>query len=214
VTGLSLEGDLSSFREAIRREHLQKVEALEKQRDNEIAELIADRRTSVQRRVSKLRKEQEEKYLFLAGEMSKDSYAAARASFLDEFSKIRGGFEETLRGCIEGIRRSERERYAVVLRRLAAEALRVCGRPAVVFVESQDRDLLSSGTLESGFEDGVEIREENLDGWGGCRAVSENMVVDNTLLARWRRLSPSFSVRLSLLMNDSFSEIHNRISKL
>ncbi|NCC57634.1 MAG: hypothetical protein EOM17_08400 [Synergistales bacterium] len=214
MTGLSLEGDLSSFREAIRREHLQKVEALEKQRDNEIAELIADRRTSVQRRVSKLRKEQEEKYLFLAGEMSKDSYAAARASFLDEFSKIRGGFEETLRGRIEGIRRSERERYAVVLRRLAAEALRVCGRPAVVFVEPQDRDLLSSGTLESGFEDGVEIREENLDGWGGCRAVSENMVVDNTLLARWRRLSPSFSVRLSLLMNDSFSEIHNRISKL
>lgn len=214
MTGLSLEGDLSSFREAIRREHLQKVEALEKQRDNEIAELIADRRTSVQRRVSKLRKEQEEKYLFLAGEMSKDSYAAARASFLDEFSKIRGGFEETLRGCIEGIRRSERERYAVVLHRLAAEALRVCGRPAVVFVEPQDRDLLSSGTLESGFEDGVEIREENLDGWGGCRAVSENMVVDNTLLARWRRLSPSFSVRLSLLMNDSFSEIHNRISKL
>lgn len=214
MTGLSLEGDLSSFREAIRREHLQKVEALEKQRDNEIAELIADRRTSVQRRVSKLRKEQEEKYLFLAGEMSKDSYAAARASFLDEFSKIRGGFEETLRGRIEGIRRSERERYAVVLRRLAAEALRVCGRPAVVFVEPQDRDLLSSGTLESDFEDGVEIREENLDGWGGCRAVSENMVVDNTLLARWRRLSPSFSVRLSLLMNDSFSEIHNRISKL
>jgi vacuolar-type H+-ATPase subunit E/Vma4 len=81
-------------------------------------------------------------------------------------------------------------------------------------VEPQDRDLLSSGTLESDFEDGVEIREENLDGWGGCRAVSENMVVDNTLLARWRRLSPSFSVRLSLLMNDSFSEIHNRISKL
>jgi len=214
VTGLSPEGDLSSFREALRREHLQKVEALERQRDNEIAELIADRRTSVQRRVSKLRKEQEGKYLFLAGEKGRNSYAAARTSFLDEFSKIRSGFEDALRGRIEEIRRSERERYGEILRRLATEALRVCGRPAVVFVEPQDRDLVSSGILESGLEEGVEIREENFDGWGGCRAVSENMVVDNTLLARWRRLSPSFSVRLSLLMNDSFSEINSRISKL
>jgi len=214
VTGLSPEGDLPSFREALRREHIQKVESLEKQRDNEIAELIADRRTSVLRRVSKLRKEQEGKYLFLAGEKSKDSYAAARASFLDEFSKIRSGFEDALRGRIEEIRRSERERYGMVLRRLAAEALCVCRRPAVVFVEPQDMDLLSAGAMESGFEEGVEVREENLDGWGGCRAVSENMGVDNTLLARWRRLIPSFSVRLSLLMNDSFSEIHSRISKL
>ena len=60
----------------------------------------------------------------------------------------------------------------------------------------------------------VEVREENIDGWGGCRAETENEIIDNTLLARWGRMKTVFSLRLSRLANDSFTEIRRRINKL
>jgi hypothetical protein len=206
--------DLESFKDALEREHLEKVRLLERERDEEIADLIAARRLSVQKKVAALRKEQEKRFRFLAAEMRKNASASAGAFFLGEFSNLATSFGDELRKMAEALRTSERERYGRVLSRLAEEALQSCGRPAILLVERGDGELLREAAEKSGLFEGVEIREANLNGWGGCRAETENEIIDNTLLARWGRMSSCFSLRLSRPMHDSFTEIHRRISQL
>ena len=206
--------DLESFKDALGREHLEKVRLLERERDEEIADLLAARRLSVQKKVAALRKEQEDRFRFLAAEKRKNASASAGAFFLGEFSNLGASFGDELRKMAETLRTSDRERYGRVLSRLAEEALQYCGRPAVLLVERGDGELLREAAEKSGLFEGVEIREANLNGWGGCRAETENEILDNTLLTRWGRMSSCFSLRLSRLMHDSFTEIHRRISQL
>jgi hypothetical protein len=206
--------DLESFKEALAREHLEKVRLLERNRDEEIADLIAARRLSVQKKVSALRKEQEERFRFLAAEKRKSASASAGAFFLGEFSNLGTSFGEELRKMAETLRSFDREGYGRILARLAEEVLGACGRPAVLLVEKGDAELLRETAGNRSLFEGVEIREANLNGWGGCRAETENEILDNTLLTRWGRMSSRFSLRLSRLMHDSFTEIHRRISQL
>ena len=206
--------DLESFKEALAREHLEKTGRLERARDDEIADLIADRRLSVQKKVATIRKEQDDRFRSLAAERRKSASASAGAFFLGEFSVLGTSFGEELREMAETLRASDRTRYGRVLSRLAEEALGACGRPAVLLVEKGDAELLRETAGSGSLFDAVEIRETNLNGWGGCRAETENEIIDNTFLTRWERLSSWFSLRLSRCMHDSFTEIHRRIAKL
>ncbi|MBL3539267.1 hypothetical protein [Aminivibrio sp.] len=206
--------DLESFKEALEREHLEKVRLLEMARDEEIADLIAARRLSVQKKVAALRKEQEDRFRLLAEETRKNASASATAFFLEAFSNLTASFGEELRKMAETLRISDRERYGRALSRLAEEALECFGRPAVLLVEKGEGELLRKTAENGGLFDGVEIREANLNGWGGCLAETENEILDNTLLTRWGRMSACFSLSLSRLMHDSFIEIHRRISQL
>ena len=205
---------LESFKEALRREYLEKVDLLERERDAEISDLIAARRISVQKKVAALRKEQEDRFRFLASERRKDASASAGALFLEEFADVRLSCAEELRHKTETLRKTDRERFGRVLARLAKEALEACGRPAVLLVESGDSEILREAVGDACFFEGVEIRETHLNGWGGCRAETDNEIIDNTFLTRWGRQSSQFSLTLSRIMHDSFSEIHQRISQL
>lgn len=206
--------DLESFKEALAREHLEKTGRLERARHDEIADLIAERRVSVQKKVTALRKEQDARFSFLAGEKRKSASASAGAFFLGEFSNLAASFGEDLHKMADTLRTSDRERYGRALSRLAEEALMSCGRPAVLLVETGDADLLRETAENRSLFEGVEIRETHLNGWGGCRAETENEIIDNTFLTRWERLSSWFSLRLSRCMHDSFTEIHRRIAEL
>ncbi|NLK18920.1 MAG: hypothetical protein GX310_03930 [Synergistaceae bacterium] len=205
---------LESFKEALKREHLAGIKRLEQERDEKITNLVAEGRMAVQKKVSALRKEQDARFNSLAGEKKKEGWSSARAVFLEEFSRLKERAEGELRQRVTALKSSDRQRYDAAMAALAREALEACGRPAVLFVETGDGGLITEALGGEGFLTDVEVRESNLDGWGGCRAETENEIIDNTLLARWGRMKTVFSLKLSRLMNDSFTEISGRISKL
>lgn len=205
---------LLSFQEALRKEHNRKILLLEQRRDDEIADHIAERRIAVQKKVLHLRREQEERFLFLSAEKKKDAAASVRLRFLVEFAKIRSECEEEIQTKAETLRSERKSRYVSLLLCLAEEALAIVERPAVVYVAPGDKELLSLVRPSSPLWSEVEIREESVEGWGGCRIVSGKTIVDNTLRTRWRSLSSSFSLQLSRLLAFSFSKIHGRITEL
>lgn len=208
--------DLKSFKEALRREHLAGIKRLEQERDEKITGLVADGRMAVQKKVSALRKEQEGRFSRLAAEKRKEGLSAAKNVFLEEFSRLQARAEEELKQKVSDLKASDGTRYGAAMAALVKEALEACGRPAVLMVEKGDGELVRKalGREEENLLAGVELKEANLEGWGGCRAETENEIIDNTLLARWGRMKTVFSLKLSRLMNDSFTEISGRISEL
>ena len=205
---------LDSFKETLRQEHLGRIAFMEQERDEEIADLIAERRLSFQSRTAALRKEHEERFAFLAAEIRKKAIGEGRAFFFEELRKLRQSFAEDLQKKWRDLRRSEEGRWGLALKNLADEALQVCGRPAVLFVEVGDKALLEPLIKADDLYERVDIKETEFNGWGGCRAETENEIIDNTLLTRWERLSISFDLDLARIMNDSFQEINQRISEL
>ena len=207
-------GGLSAFKDALRREHSAKLALLEKERDDAIADLIAERRRSVETEVSRLRREHEERFRFLAEEMRKDAAAGVRRDLLQEFSRLRSDLEESMRSRCGSIRAQRDGEYGHLLRSFAEEALSRVGRPAVILVEPGEGTLVSGLVHRAPPQGPVEVREELLDGWGGCMVLSGSSVIDNTMKARWERLSPLFSLELSRLMHVYFQDIRKRIAKL
>lgn len=206
--------ELESFKDALKREHLARIERLEKERDERITGMVADGRMAVQKKVSALRKDQEARFNRLAEEKKKEGWSLARAAFLEEFSELSRWSEGELEKKVSELKSSDRARYGASLAALAREALASCGRPAVLVVETGCGEIIRETLGKEGLLLDVEVREENIDGWGGCRAETENEIIDNTLLARWGRMKTVFSLKLSRLANDSFTEIRRRINKL
>lgn len=211
---MKVAGDLDAFKEALRREHLARIKRLEEERDERITALVADGRMEVQKKVASLRKEQERRFHRLAGEKRKEGRSSAMTVFLEEFSRVTKEAEAELQQRTEELKSSGSPRYGKALAILAEEALEACSRPAVLFVERGDGQFVRKALEEGGLLADVEIKETDLNGWGGCRAETENEIIDNTLLARWGRMKTVFSLKLSRLMNDSFTDISGRISQL
>lgn len=205
---------LDFFKGTLRQEHLEKVALLENQRDEEIADLFAERRLSFQSRTAALRKGHEDQFTLRTAEKRKKAMAQGRAFIFEELSKLHQSFTDDLQERWRELRRSDMERYSRALKNLADEALKACCRPAVLFVEEGGKALLEPLTEGDGLYDGVEIIETELKGWGGCRAETENEIVDNTLFTRWDKLSASFKLDLVRILNDSFQEINQRINEL
>ena len=205
--------DLASFRQALREEHERKFALLEKERNDFLADLIAERRAYVELRVKEMRREQEGRFIALLGEKRKEGIASVRKALLQHFDSLNRLCGEQIKEKIFSLRKERPEEYAALLHFLVREGLEAAGRPAVVSLEPGEGVLLSAHA-DSPFGEGVEITEEPREGWGGCRITSGTTVIDNTLSSRWNKLSGDFTRKLSLLLNDTFSEIHDRISQL
>ena len=205
--------DLASFRHALREEHDRKIALLEKEQNNVLAELIGERRAFVELRVKEMRREQEQRFARLLEEKRKEAIASVRKALLQHFDSLNRLCGEQIRGKIFFLRKERSSEYASLLLSLAREGLEAAGRPAVVSVEPGEAALLSAGGDISLGKD-VEIVEEPRKKWGGCQISCGNSIIDNTLFSRWKMLSGDFARKLSLLLNDTFSEIHDKISQL
>ncbi len=205
--------DLASFRQALREEHDRRIALLEKKRDDTLAELIGERRAFVELRVKEMRQEQERRFKTLLEEKRKEGIASVRKTLLQHFDSLNRLSGEQIREKIFTLRKERSEEYASLLLFLAREGLEAADRPAVVSVEPGEAALLSASG-DSPLGEDVEIVEELREAWGGCRITSGSAVIDNTLFSRWKMLSGEFARKLSLLLNDTFSEIHDRISQL
>ena len=205
--------DLSSFRQALREEHERKIARLEKERNASLDELIGERRAQVELRVKAMRREHEHRFSLHLEEKRKEGIASVRTSLLRHFDLMSRLCGDRMEERILSLRKKHTEEYTVLLLSLAREGIEAAGLPAVLSVEPGEAALLSgSGGLP--FGEGVEIVEEPRKKWGGCRITSGTTVIDNTLSSRWKKLSGDFALELSRLLNDTFSEINDRISKL
>ena len=205
--------DLSSFRQALREEHERKIARLEKERNASLDELIGERRAQVELRVKEMRREHEQRFSHLLEEKRKEGIASVRSSLLRHFDSLNRLCGDRMKEKILSLRKNRTAEYASLLLSLAREGLEAAGLPAVISVEPGEAALLSSSG-EFPFGERVEIVEEPREKWGGCRITSGTTVIDNTLFSRWNKLSGEFALELSRLLNDTFSEINDRISKL
>ena len=205
--------DLASFRQALREEHERKIATFEKERNASLDELIGERRAQVELRVKEMRREHEHRFTLLLEEKRKEGIALVRASLLRHFDSLNRLCGEGMKEKILSLRKNRTEEYTSLLLFLAREGLDAAGLPAVISVEPGEAVLLSA-CCDFPPGEGVEIVEEAREKWGGCRVTSGTTLIDNTLFSRWNKLSGEFALELSRLLNDTFSEIHDRISKL
>lgn len=208
------EEGLHGFKEALRRAHEDRIRALEKQVEREIDDRIAERRRSVEIAVRAVRREQEERFARLVREKRSAVLAYARERMLQKFQAERDGGESEIRRRIRLLRSEDRLAYARLLAGLAEEALALVGRPAAVVVERGDVPLLPPRAMPGTLWQGVEILGTDEEWGGGCRVLSGDRVIDNTLAARWEKLLPEFSTDLSRRLNERFAEIESGIAKL
>ena len=205
--------DLASFRQALREEHERKIARLEKERNDSLDELIGERRAQVELQVKEMRREHERRFSRLLEEKRNEGISSVRMSLLKHFDSLNRLCGDRMKEKSLSLRKKDGEKYAALLLFLAREGLQAAGLPAVISVEPGDRALLSGAV---GFPpgEGVEIIEEPREKWGGCLVTSGTTVIDNTLHSRWNTLSGEFALELSRLLNDTFSEINDRISEL
>lgn len=205
--------DLASFRQALREEHERKIARLEKERNDSLDELIGERRAQVELQVKEMRREHERRFSRLLEEKRNEGISSVRMSLLKHFDSMNRLCGDRMKEKSLSLRKKDGEKYAALLLFLAREGLQAAGLPAVISVEPGDRALLSGAV---GFPpgEGVEIIEEPREKWGGCLVTSGTTVIDNTLHSRWNTLSGEFALELSRLLNDTFSEINDRISEL
>ena len=176
--------EFSGFKEAILEQYKARYVALKREADEEIADMIAARRIEVEKTVHELLVSCEKK--LAEGLRANRRHAEFRvAAFHSEIlTLLLSELEERAKARIGDLRGSER--YGLVMRCLAEEADRVIQAPVVALVEKGDAVHLKS------CKNIREVREE-LDGtWGGLMVVelAGARLIDNTLRARWKRLSP------------------------
>ncbi|NLB82874.1 MAG: hypothetical protein GX791_01380 [Synergistaceae bacterium] len=205
--------DIVSFREALREEHERKIARLERERNGSLDELIGERRAQVELRVKEMRREHEQRFSLLLEEKRKEGIASVRTSLLQHFDSLNRLCGDKMKEKILALRKNRTAEYATFLLFLAREGLEAADLPAVISVEPGEAVLLSTSG-DSPLGEGVEIVEEPREQWGGCRITSGTTVIDNTLSSRWNKLSGEFALELSRLLNDTFSEINDKISKL
>ena len=176
--------EFSGFKEAIIEQYKTRYLALKRQADEEIADMIAARRIEVEKTVHELLVSCERK--LAEGLRANRRHAELRvAAFQSEIlGVLLSELEERAKARIGDLRCSQR--YGLVMRSLAEEADRVIQAPVAALVEKGDAVHLKS------CKNIREVREE-LDGaWGGLMVVelAGARLIDNTLRARWKRLSP------------------------
>ncbi len=182
--------------------------------EREIGDLIAERRRSVEIAVRAMRREQEERFARLAREKRSAVLSYARERMLQAFQAERDAGESEIRRRIGLLRSEDSPAYARLLVGLAEEALALVGRPAAVVVEREDVALLPPRMMPGTLWEGAEILGTDEEWGGGCRVLSGDRVIDNTLAARWEKLLPEFFTDLSRRMNERFAGIESDIAKL
>ncbi len=205
--------DIASFRQALREEHERKIARLEREQNAALDELIGERRAQVELRVKEMRREHEQRFSLLLEEKRKEGIASVRTSLLQHFDSLNRLCGDRMKEKSLSLRKNRDAEYTALLLLLAREGLEAAGLPAVISVEPGEAVLLST-TGDFPLGEGVEIIEEPRHKWGGCLVTSGTTVIDNTLSSRWNKLSGEFALELSRLLNDTFSEINDRISEL
>ncbi len=204
---MAKDSDLEGFLKALRAEGEEELARARAQLEEEIADMIADRRRAVEVQIGRLREKHAREVadlrcmvdLRLRGAIQKD-LDRLRSDFL---SKVRLALEQAIME-----RLSSREARLRGLRILADEALSVLGPDAILAVPEDLAEVMA--------QEGYKVTPVSEDPWGGCVATVDEggIVLENTLRVRLEKIFPEVVRELAVLFEGLLDEDRSLLGKL
>ncbi len=204
---MAKDSDLEGFLKALRAEGEEELARARAQLEEEIADMIADRRRAVEVQIGRFRERHAREVadlrcmvdLRLRGAIQKD-LDRLRSDFL---SKVRLALEQAIME-----RLSSREARLRGLRILADEALSVLGPDAILAVPEDLAEVMA--------QEGYKVTPVSEDPWGGCVATADEggTVLENTLRVRLEKIFPEVARELAALFKGLLDEDRSLLGKL
>lgn len=185
--------ELEDFESAIRKDYADRVAEMKTSAEERLSDIVISKRMKIEKEVEKIRESHRRLYRIERHKRQLRLKQCMRNLLMDVHSEIIASIGEEVRLKIVRLKQSQDD-YRTVLDGLIDESARVLNRPFILHLEKEDMDLFSDKY------DIIGIKEMGNDMWGGCVLEvpsPENILIDNTLKTRWKRLIPNLSERLS-----------------
>ena len=197
---------LEQFKIALKEEYRKKEEELKTISEKDISERLFDSRRETELKISSLREEHLKRYANLFEREKRLALLKVRGEAILEISELYSQVSAKIGAEIEKIR-SDRIRYKPVLEKLVMEALDAIGVNAVIKIFPGEASLLPADPRI----DSVEEDESGL-AWGGCIAEdagTRSLVVDNSIITRWKQFQRIFKLEFS----ENFEDVLQRFDR-
>ncbi len=190
--------ELLQFKRSLQKEYEKRSTELRTESEKFISEKIFLARRETEHRVHSLRQEQKKRYSELLEREKRRVLLEVRGELLLEIGTLFDQVSEKIERHISDLRK-DRKKYKPVLQALVLEALDVLGEPAVVKVFTGEVPFVPSDSRIQAVEE-----EEGIT-FGGCilyDSRTRSLVIDNSLMTRWKRFQGVFIKEFSEKFND------------